>query len=147
MRGHVARFDVIMISAQRGGARPNDLFLMGPLKRLYERYDFSASAVITDPSGIELPARVSNISYGGCRLLTKRKFTIGAEVIVKIQALEEEFEAPAKVVHSGDTDMGVMFGKLTSDALFVLQKWIAEARYIQSLDGISEGKNARNDLS
>ena len=113
---------------------------MGPLKRLYERYEFSASAVITDPSGTQFPARVSNISYGGGRLLVGRKLpmTIGAEVIVKIQALEEEFEAPAKIVHSSDTDIGVMFGRTSPETLFVLQKWIAEARYIQSMDGISE---------
>lgn len=102
-------------------------------KRLYERYDFSAPATLTDPSGAQFPARVTNISYGGCRLLIERKFPIGAEVIVKIQALEKEFAVSAKVVHSSDTDMGVMFGNLTADVLFALQKWIAEARHIQTL--------------
>ena len=106
---------------------------METLKRLYERYDFSASARITDSSGAQIEARIGNISYGGCRLLTNCRFPIASEVTVKIQALEGEFESPAKVVHSSDTDAGVMFGKMTPDALFVLQKWIAEARYLESM--------------
>jgi hypothetical protein len=52
---------------------------------------------------------------------------------LKFTGLEEEFECPARVVHSGDTDMGVMFGYFTPGALFVLQKWIQEARYMQSV--------------
>jgi PilZ domain len=107
---------------------------MGPLKRLYERYDFVASAVLTDDSGAEMPARVSNISYGGCRLLLNRQLSIGAQVTVKIHAIEDEFEASAKVVHSSEKDAGLMFGRIGADALFVLQKWIAEARYLQSMN-------------
>ena len=107
---------------------------MTKLARLYERYNFSASAVIIDASGAEVPARVANISFGGCRLLTNRKLPIASEITVKIHAIDDNFEAPAKVVHSSDTDAGVMFGNLTADALFVLQKWIQEARYIQTMD-------------
>jgi PilZ domain len=107
---------------------------MEPLKRLYERYEFVASAVLIDESSADIPARVSNISYGGCRLLLNHKLAIGAEVTVKIHALEEDFEAPAKVVHSSDRDAGLMFGRIAAEALFVLQKWIAEARYLQSMN-------------
>ena len=107
---------------------------MEQLKRLYERYDFSASAEITDDSGSRLSARVSNISFGGCRLLVDRQFRIGTEITVKIGGVEDVFEAPAKIVHSTDTAMGMMFGKMTPGALFVLQKWIQEARYAQSMN-------------
>jgi hypothetical protein len=107
---------------------------MTKLARLYERYNFSASAVIIDASGAEVPARIANISFGGCRLLTNRKLPIASDVTIKIHAIEDDFAGPAKVVHSSDTDAGVMFGNLTADALFVLQKWIQEARYIQTMD-------------
>ena len=122
------------LSHRKGTARPNELFPMGPLRRLYERYDFSASAMISDASSAETPARVSNISYGGCRLLTNASFPIEAEVTVKIRTADAEFEAPAKVVHSTENAAGVMFVKFTPEALFVLQKWIQEVRYIQSTD-------------
>ena len=107
---------------------------MHKLARLYERYDFSGSAVIIDASGAQMGAHVSNISYGGCRLLTNSRLPIAIQVTVKIRALDAELEAPAKVVHSTDNDAGVMFGKLTTEALFVLQKWIQEARYTQSMN-------------
>ena len=106
---------------------------METLKRLYERYQFSASALISIPQAQQIEARVSNISYGGCRLLANHRLPVAAEITIKIHALDDEFESLAKVVHSSDTDAGVMFGKMTPGALFVLQRWIAEARYLESM--------------
>lgn len=108
------------------------------VKRLYERYEFTALAVIVMPSGEEITARVSNISYGGCLLLTTRKLPIGAELTVKIHTFDQEFEAPVRVVHSGENHVGMMFGKITPAALFVLQKWISDVRYLQSVSAVEE---------
>jgi PilZ domain len=100
---------------------------MERLKRRHERYDeFSASAVITDSSGAQVPALVSDISPGGCRLMANRTFPIAAEVRIRILGDNGDLEGLATVVHSSDAGTGVMFGNLTPDALFVLQKWLAE---------------------
>lgn len=83
-----------------------------------------------DGSGAKTPTKVTNISYGGCRLLiqTPKPLPIAAAVSVKIQTGTDQFEATAKVVHSTTTDMGLMFGDIAPKSLFVLQKWINQAK-------------------
>ena len=100
---------------------------MGPT-RLYERYNFAATAEIIDGSGAHFPSQATNISFGGCRLVTNGRLPIGASVTIKIRTAPDDFEAPAQVVHSTASDAGVMFGKFTAQSLFVLEKWINEAK-------------------
>jgi hypothetical protein len=95
--------------------------------RLYTRYDFSAAAEIIS-SGAEMRSRVTNISFGGCRLLTNGKLPIGAQVTVKIHTPTDHFEATAQVVHSTPSDAGVMFGNIAPQSLLVLRKWTITAR-------------------
>ena len=96
--------------------------------RLYTRYAFSAVAEIIDTSGAQMPSRVSNVSFGGCRLLASGKLRVGAEVRVKIHLAADDFEAPAQVVHSTATDAGVMFHNIAPAFLNVLHRWISAAR-------------------
>jgi hypothetical protein len=95
--------------------------------RLYTRYPFSASAVIIDGSGAQMPSRVANIGFGGCRLIATGRFTIGAEVTVKVNSPTEYFECPAVVVHSTATDVGVMFHNIGPVYFSVLRRWIGAA--------------------
>ena len=97
-------------------------------ERAYERYSFSAPAEVLDGSGATTPAEVANISYGGCRLLTKLGLPLGAAVQLKIQAQAETFQATAKVMHSTQNDMGFMFGDIPPESLFVLHRWIGAAK-------------------
>lgn len=96
-------------------------------ERLYTRYPFSAAGEILDGSGAGMPSAVTNISYGGCRLLTQRQLPLGAAITVKIHAGTEQFEAAANVVHSTPSEAGVMFGDIAARSLFVLGKWIEAA--------------------
>jgi hypothetical protein len=96
-------------------------------ERLYTRYAFSAAGEILDSSGTGMRSAVTNISYGGCRLLTQTQLPLGAAITVKIQTATEQFEATARVVHSTPSDAGVMFGDIAAASLFVLRKWIDAA--------------------
>jgi PilZ domain len=48
--------------------------------RLYTRYPFTAEAKISS-SGAVMPARVTNISFGGCRLLTNGRVPVNTALI------------------------------------------------------------------
>ena len=96
-------------------------------ERLYARYSFSATAEIVDDSGAGASASVTNISYGGCRLLTQRQLPLGAGVTVRIRTARDRFEATAKVVHSTPGDAGLMFGHVDPPSLLTLREWIEAA--------------------
>jgi len=106
-------------------------------ERLYTRYPFSAAGEILTGSGAGMRSSVTNISYGGCRLLTQTQLPLGAALTLKIQTATDQFEAAAKVVHSTPSDAGLMFGDIPAPSLFVLRKWIdaatAERRKTESL--------------
>ena len=95
--------------------------------RLYTRYAFEAHAEIIT-SDAELPSRVTNISFGGCRLLTNGLLPTGATITIKIRTPTDSFAATAKVMHSTANDVGVMFDKIGPEFLSVLQKWINVAK-------------------
>ena len=97
-------------------------------KRLYTRYAFSASATITDSSGLETSAQVTNISVGGCRLVTGAWLSIGTRVTVKIRRETDYFEAPGNVVHCAEDGVGVMFHNESAKSLLVLTKWVKKAK-------------------
>lgn len=101
--------------------------------RLYTRYPFSAAAELVDRSGAQMPSRVTNISFGGCRLVANGRLRIGAEVTAKIHSSGDYFEAPALVVHSTATDTGVMFHNIGPAFFNVLHRWISMARVATEL--------------
>lgn len=104
------------------------------VKRLYNRYPFSASGTITDNSGLEIPAQVINISVGGCRLITHARLSIGDRVTVRIRRDKDYFEAPANVAHCGADGVGVMFHNESTQSLRVLTKWVQEAKFLEQID-------------
>lgn len=95
--------------------------------RLYTRYPFTAEAEINS-SGAVMPARVTNISFGGCRLLTNGRVPVGDALTIKIHTPTDSFEATTKVVHSTENEAGVIFDQVSPQSLFVLQKWIRAAQ-------------------
>jgi hypothetical protein len=95
--------------------------------RLYTRYAFDAHAEIIT-SEAELPSRVTNISFGGCRLLTNALLPSGATIAIKIRTPTDSFAATAKVIHSTANDVGVMFDQISPESLLVLQKLIDAAK-------------------
>ena len=97
-------------------------------ERAYQRYSFSAPAEITVGSGAPAHAEVTNISYGGCRVLTGVRLPVASPVFLKVQSQTDTFEARAKVMHCTGNDMGLMFGDISPQSLFVLQRWIAAAK-------------------
>ena len=107
------------------------------VKRLYNRYPFSASGTITDDSGLEIPAQMTNISVGGCRLITSARLSIGERVTVRVRRDKDYFEAPANVVHCAEDGVGVMFHNESTQSLRVLTKWVQEAKFLEQ---INEGK-------
>jgi PilZ domain len=95
--------------------------------RLTTRYAFEANAEIITLD-TELPSRVTNISFGGCRLLTTGLLPTGATITIKIRTPTHSFVATAKVIHSTANDVGVMFDKIGPESLLVLQKLIDAAK-------------------
>lgn len=96
-------------------------------ERLYVRYPFSGAGEILEGSGVGMRGDVTNISYGGCRLLTQTQLPLGASINIKIQTATDQFEAAAKVVHSTPGAAGLMFGDIAAQSLFVLRRWIDAA--------------------
>lgn len=96
-------------------------------ERMYTRFPFSGDGEIVDGSGAGMRGAVTNISYGGCRLLTQKQLPLNAAITVKIQTPTDQFEAAAKVVHSSPSEAGLMFGDIAAQSLFVLRRWIDAA--------------------
>lgn len=120
-------FLVTIVSKQEDKkAEPSGSF-MERKQRLYTRYAFSASASIIDSSGAEIPAQVTTIGAGGCRLVTNARFPIGERVNVRIQKGEDCFESPAQVAHCAEDGMGVMFHNESTQSLLILVKWLQQA--------------------
>ena len=94
--------------------------------RRHTRYAFSAHATIMDEDGDEIPAHVTDISLGGCRLFAIGKFRVGEFIAVRIRS-SDEFEATARIAHCSSTDLGVMWESINPQSSFVLQKWIQAA--------------------
>ena len=101
--------------------------------RLYTRYPFSAAAEIAS-SGAQLPSRVMNISFGGCRLSCERPLPVGTAIAVTIRTSTDTFEATAKVAYSSQNDVGVMFDAVSPRSLLILRKWISKLREGQTSD-------------
>ena len=104
------------------------------VKRLYNRYPFSASGTITDNSGLDISAQVTNISVGGCCLVTNARVSIGERVTVRIRRDKDYFEAPANVAHCAEDGVGVMFHNETTQSLLVLTKWVEEAKFLEQIN-------------
>jgi PilZ domain len=97
-------------------------------RRRTPRYAFSAIAEVIDSSGAVIRSQVSDMSVSGCRLIVNRCLVVGAEVKVKIHTPTDYFQTWAMVVHSTESDMGLVFHSTDPIFLTVLQKWVSAAR-------------------
>ena len=75
-----------------------------------------------------------NISFGGCRLSCERPVPVGTSIVVTIRTSTDAFEATAKVAYSSESDVGVMFDKVSPRSLLVLKKWISDLPEGQTTD-------------
>ena len=97
-------------------------------RRITPRHPFSAIAEVTDRRGAEMRVQITDISACGCHFLSKGRLPVGTEVTIRIHTSSDEFEASAIVVRSTRTNTGVMFNKVNTAFLPVLEKWLATAR-------------------
>jgi hypothetical protein len=99
-------------------------------RRRAPRYAFIASAeVLTDNTGSQLAARISDISATGCYVDTLNPLVGGTSVRLKILTDTQVFEAPATVMYAhANLGMGLMFGEVPQNSRNVLQNWLPHAR-------------------
>jgi len=99
-------------------------------RRRAPRYAFIASAeVLTDNTGSQLAARISDISATGCYVDTLNPLVGGTSVRLKIHTDTQVFEAPATVMYAhANLGMGLMFGEVPQNSRNVLQNWLPHAR-------------------
>jgi hypothetical protein len=99
-------------------------------RRRAPRYAFIASAeVLTDNTGSQLAARISDISATGCYVDTLNPLMGGTSVRLKILTDTQVFEAPATVMYAhANLGMGLMFGEVPQNSRNVLQNWLPHAR-------------------
>ena len=82
-------------------------------------------AEVTNSHGAEMSVQITEISACGCRFLSEGRLPVGAEVTITIRTPSDEFQASAIVVRSTRTGTGVMFNKVCTASLCVLEKWLA----------------------
>jgi hypothetical protein len=98
-------------------------------RRRVPRFPFVANAEISEAkSGTWLQARTSELSWYGCFVDAMNPLPRGSEVLVKIVAKADLFEASATVVYSQPhLGMGLAFHDVKPAPLHCLRKWILEA--------------------
>jgi len=101
----------------------------GEERRKNQRVPFVAGAELSEAgSRAKLSATVSEISAHGCYLDMLNPLAIGTNVVVRIFAGADSFEASATVVYSHpNLGLGVVFQDASTASIRTLQKWLAEA--------------------
>jgi hypothetical protein len=102
-------------------------------KRRSPRYTFIASAeLIEERADVRIASRVSELSLNGCYLDMMNPFPKGTQVLVKISAGDEFFQAKSKVVYSQhNMGAGVGFLQVEPDSQAVLDRWLDGAEQEQ----------------
>jgi PilZ domain len=88
------------------------------------RFLFNASAeIFVEQSQQGIPARVTELSLRGCFLETSAQVT---EQLLRVKIFNENeyFEAPAEVIYTRPSGLGLVFGDMNPHFRTVLQKWI-----------------------
>lgn len=81
---------------------------------------------------MRIASRVSELSLHGCYLDMMNPFPKGTQVLVKISAGDEFFQAKSKVVYSQhNMGAGVGFLQVEPDAQAVLERWLDGAEQEQ----------------
>jgi hypothetical protein len=102
---------------------------MGQENRRSPRFPFIAVAEITHTnSGEQLDSRVAGLSLNGCYVDMLDTLPVGSEVVIKIFAESECFEATAKVVYAHpDLGMGLAFQGVSLKNGQLLRQWLLKA--------------------
>lgn len=93
------------------------------------RISFAAEVRATElDSGSEIWAETTNLSRGGCYVLTRRPFPQGTLLLIEIRKHGARFVTDASVVYAIEREaMGLSFLNIPPDQLPILESWLASA--------------------
>jgi hypothetical protein len=96
-------------------------------RRRAPRYSVMAAVSVVDvQSGVELNARITDLSISGCYVDTLNAFPAGTQIRVSITHEGKTFDALRRVAYSqSNMGMGVAFVKAEPDQLKTLREWIS----------------------
>jgi len=102
---------------------------MGQENRRSPRFPFIAVAEVTHTdSGEQLDSRVAELSLNGCYVDMLNTFPVGDEIVIKIFAESECFEATARVIYSHpNLGMGLAFQQVSLKSGQLLRQWLLKA--------------------
>jgi hypothetical protein len=102
---------------------------MGQENRRSPRFPFVAVADITHTnSGERLDSRVAELSVNGCYVDMLNTFPVGDEIVIKIFAESECFEAIARVVYAhANLGMGLASQQVSLKNGALLRQWLQKA--------------------
>jgi len=106
------------------------LTLLRREQRRTPRYTFIASAeLIEEKTDVRIATRVSELSLNGCYLDMMNPFPQETQVLVKIFAGDESFQAKSKIIYvQPNLGAGVVFLGIEAQPLAVLQRWLDQAQ-------------------
>ena len=106
------------------------LTLLRREQRRTPRYTFIASAeLIEEKTDVRIATRVSELSLNGCYLDMMNPFPQETQVLVKIFAGDESFQAKSKIIYvQPNLGAGVVFLEIDPQPLAVLQRWLDQAQ-------------------
>lgn len=106
------------------------LTLLRREQRRTPRYTFIASAeLIEEKTDVRIATRVSELSLNGCYLDMMNPFPQETQVLVKIFAGDESFQAKSKIIYvQPNLGAGVVFLGIEPQPLAVLQRWLDQAQ-------------------
>ena len=99
---------------------------MGQENRRSPRFPFIAVAEITDTnSGEQLDSRIAELSLNGCYVDMLNTLPVGSEIVIKIFAESECFEATARVIYAHpNLGMGLAFEQVSLKCGQLLRQWL-----------------------
>jgi PilZ domain-containing protein len=107
---------------------------MGQENRRSPRFSFIAVAEITHTdSGEQLDSRVAELSLNGCYVDMPNTIPVGTEIVIKIFAESECFEATAKVIYAHpNLGMGLAFQGVSLKNGELLRQWLKRASMVRN---------------
>ena len=103
------------------------------------RYPFAAQVTIHEPAtGIETQGLATDISEGGCFVLTRRLFPRDTRLTLVIRKKAETLQTPVLVAHSQkEGGMGLKFVEMADDQEAVLKAWLDALKPASSLSSLN----------
>jgi hypothetical protein len=102
---------------------------MNQENRRNPRFPFIAVAeIVHTESGGKFNCRVSELSLNGCYVDMLNTLPIGSEVVIKIVAESESFEANTKVIYAHpNLGIGLAFEEVSLKSAALLRQWLLKA--------------------